>query len=421
MAKGKAGISDIQLEAFAKRIHSGELTTGQVDEAIAALVQQHLWQGVTTGYGKQITDLDWDTPDKIMMAKLEANTFYFSAAKNYWHIATLNEALIGADGKALPWAQFKQKALEINNQVLVHRLQAEYNHAIASSQMARKWVEIQEAKELYPYLRYRTAGDANVRPEHKAWHNMLKPVDDAFWRTHYPPNGWNCRCTVEQVRDGKPSTQPYTSDSIPQIFQINVGQQAVVYPPRHPYYALAGENAETVKAAAARMFKAKSECYRLIAEFANGGKIEAHGLLSMRDAEDNLQKFYEFAKAGHKVKLAPLAEQQGVKNADAIMDDIITEHKALTTIKPRTIKEQIEYACKAQKAAAIVLQLKNFEKYSDVHRALRYCFIYDKEPINKTVDFIMLMNSTGEWMRIERSEIVNNTPKYWMALKKLFK
>jgi hypothetical protein len=35
-----------------------------------------------------------------------------------------------------------------------------------------------------------------VRDTHGAWHNLTLPVDDPWWQTHYPPNGWRCRCRV---------------------------------------------------------------------------------------------------------------------------------------------------------------------------------------------------------------------------------
>lgn len=59
-----------------------------------------------------------------------------------------------------------------------------------------------------PYWRYSAVMDGKTRPMHKVWHNMLLPADSIWWDTHYPPNGWNCRCTVvsmsmrEITRDG---------------------------------------------------------------------------------------------------------------------------------------------------------------------------------------------------------------------------
>ncbi len=62
--------------------------------------------------------------------------------------------------------------------------------------MAGRWAQIQDNKKHQPFLQYRTAGDSRVRPMHRLWNGLIYRVDDPFWQTHYPPNGWGCRCTV---------------------------------------------------------------------------------------------------------------------------------------------------------------------------------------------------------------------------------
>jgi len=49
---------------------------------------------------------------------------------------------------------------------------------------------------LRPYWQYRHSGSAHPRIEHLGWHNLVLPHDDPFWDTHYPPNGWGCKCRV---------------------------------------------------------------------------------------------------------------------------------------------------------------------------------------------------------------------------------
>ena len=64
-----------------------------------------------------------------------------------------------------------------------------------------RWQGIERLKERMPFLRYISVLDARTRPEHARWHGTVLPVDDPFWRTHYPPNGWRCRCIVQQLSD----------------------------------------------------------------------------------------------------------------------------------------------------------------------------------------------------------------------------
>lgn len=48
------------------------------------------------------------------------------------------------------------------------------------------------------YLKY-TVLDHNLarrRAEHQSWDGMIHPVDHPIWESHYPPNDWECKCSV---------------------------------------------------------------------------------------------------------------------------------------------------------------------------------------------------------------------------------
>jgi len=76
-----------------------------------------------------------------------------------------------------------------------------YEANMGSAMMAGRWQQLQENKAERPYLQYRTAGDSRVRKEHAQWNGIIRHIDDPFWRTHYPPNGWLCRCVVRAYND----------------------------------------------------------------------------------------------------------------------------------------------------------------------------------------------------------------------------
>lgn len=71
----------------------------------------------------------------------------------------------------------------------------------AQAMAAGRWRQIQRLKARRPWLRYITAGDHRVRDAHKAWHGIILHADDPWWHTHFPPNGFNCRCHVQQLSD----------------------------------------------------------------------------------------------------------------------------------------------------------------------------------------------------------------------------
>ncbi|SNS05756.1 Phage Mu protein F like protein [Humidesulfovibrio mexicanus] len=79
------------------------------------------------------------------------------------------------------------------------RLKTIYDTNMRTARAAGQWERIQRTKRALPFLLYELGPSREHRPEHAAWAGLMLPVDDPFWRSHYPPNGYGCKCRVRQV------------------------------------------------------------------------------------------------------------------------------------------------------------------------------------------------------------------------------
>jgi hypothetical protein len=80
-----------------------------------------------------------------------------------------------------------------------------YTTNVASSYAAGRWQQLNDPELLAerPYWRYvHNDSVLHPRPHHQAWGKagLTLRHDHAFWKTHFPPNGWGCRCRVTAVR-----------------------------------------------------------------------------------------------------------------------------------------------------------------------------------------------------------------------------
>lgn len=220
------------------------------DVKLLSSTAETLLNGVYEGYGKDFMSVDWDTPDYETLTRLTQNVFSFSAAKNYQELRTITDALRDEEGKLRTFSDFKEQVSSINQKFNATWLQTEYDTCIATATQSARWQEFKAQKDMFPFLRYQTAGDDSVRDEHRILDGVTKRVDDPFWKTYYPPNGWNCRCEAIQVPDDDvQETVNYKAPVVAPMFRTNCGETGLIFPKGHPYFS-GVPNAEIRKAIA---------------------------------------------------------------------------------------------------------------------------------------------------------------------------
>ena len=179
-----------------------------------------------------------------MRKRLQRSDYIFSGIKTFHELNEAFPSLIDENGNRKPFEQFLNDVRKIDNTYNQNYLRAEYNFVQSSAEMAAKWERFSEDGDRYN-LQYRTAGDDKVRPEHAALNGVTLPPSDPFWEEHYPPNGWNCRCTVVQVRKSKYPVTPHdeamslgeeaTGKDTKGIFHFNPGIEQKTIPDYNPY------------------------------------------------------------------------------------------------------------------------------------------------------------------------------------------
>jgi SPP1 gp7 family putative phage head morphogenesis protein len=179
-----------------------------------------------------------------MRDRLNRSDYIFSGIKAFHELNQAFPSLTDDNGDVKPFEQFLNDVQTVNKDYNTNYLRSEYNFVNASADMAAKWEQFAEDGDRY-LLQYRTAGDDHVREEHAALEGVTLPVDDSFWETYYPPNGWNCRCTVVQVRKDKyPETthadamnrgEAALQNDKHGFFRFNPGIQQRTMPAYNPY------------------------------------------------------------------------------------------------------------------------------------------------------------------------------------------
>lgn len=233
-------------------IIQGSITTSSLDYETYSKIAEALTVALYNGFGSTLDDLSYSSERYTLLRDMRQNVYYFSGAKTYQQTREVSnklKELFSGKGEIKTLGDFKKEAMQVLVNYNENYLTTEYNFAISQGLSANKWSEIEKDKEEYPNLTYSTVGDGRVRPEHTAMDGTTRPVNDSFWRKFYPPNGWNCRCTVMQGgAELKLTPKPDIKvENVPDIFRMNAGLDRIVFSKKHPYFKVADKDKQLAR------------------------------------------------------------------------------------------------------------------------------------------------------------------------------
>lgn len=110
------------------------------------------------------------------------------------------------------------------------RLSLIFFQNVQSAYMYGRYRAMLANAEERPWWMYVAVLDSRTRPHHAALNKKVFRYDDPFWKTHYPPNGFRCRCRTRALSDA----QLEREDLTPESGEGRMVSREVVVNPRAP-------------------------------------------------------------------------------------------------------------------------------------------------------------------------------------------
>ncbi|MDX2304622.1 MAG: DUF935 family protein [Microscillaceae bacterium] len=222
---------------LAKKVFKGDLKKGDIDDTLFKFYQEEFTKSIEDGFESTLKKLKKGSKERALMEKLLTDAQRFSAHKTYQMIGKLSDLKAGFkdDEEDL----FNFSAQVVHNNYNVSYMNTERNNAIAITQNARNFLQYQDEKDEFPYLRFQAVGDDRTRAKHKSLSGITLPIDHEFWEKYLPPIDHNCRCEAIQVGKLANPTPDERLKDLPKpdkAFQNNAAKTGQIYTDDHAYY-----------------------------------------------------------------------------------------------------------------------------------------------------------------------------------------
>lgn len=294
-----------------------------------------------------------------MRSRLQRSDRVFSGMKAFHELNEAFPSLLDENGNRKSFERFLNDVQSIDKTYNSNYLRAEYNFVSASAEMAARWESFMEDGDRY-YLQYRTQRDDKVRPEHAVLDRVTLPPSDSFWEEFYPPNGWNCRCTVTQVRKSKFEATDHDEamrlgDEALQrdskgMFRFNPGKEEKTVPDYNPYTISKCKDCDIAKGkakfarttppgnqlcAACQLLRQCMDVSGCYYDKSFGKRLRISNCADKSELEDNLRAAKVLLRSfpGMEIKIREHIIADGLPNPEYLINGLIADRKGIMSEK----------------------------------------------------------------------------------------
>jgi SPP1 gp7 family putative phage head morphogenesis protein len=326
------------------------------------------------GYGKSLASAEFNTPDWEYLQQVKFNSAVWSAFKQNSQIKDAALMLLDDQGKAVPWKEFRDKAMQIDDTYNKRYLQTEYNQAHNTAMQARRWRDAEKTADLYPNMIYIAVQDGRTRATHMALHGTIRPINDPFWSKYTPPLDWGCRCTLRPT-DKKTTSQPAELPNVTDGMDNNPGMDGKIFSDNHPYIKGNADRASELMAWVAGQIKSAPEIRESLQEYeqygeeylkahfnaSNGGYVVHHKLhdFDKRYGHHEKNAMEKLANAGDQIVALP--ETGEGTHLDLLLKSTGEQYELKSMVEGTSggVKGALEDAFKHKKAENVILYWPN--------------------------------------------------------------
>jgi len=219
--------------------------------------------------------------------ELRQNVGVFSAFKVHHQQNDIANQLHDENGNLKSFSQWKKDVEPILSHYNRNWLQTEFSTAIMRARQAARFKKFERNADLFPNLKWLPSTSIIKRESHEVFYGLVKPIDDPFWKQHYPGNIWNCKCGITSTDEKAVAHTPAANYTpAPGLDENPVNGK--IFTATHPYITKAYDGAEdAVKNAVA---KTTNEIELLtLKSFENGGSIKVYKYLVNPKSNDYIQ------------------------------------------------------------------------------------------------------------------------------------